>query len=391
MNLETSGAVSLEAKPESFALRDVTATQWRALLGAFLGWALDGFDFSILAFILIDIERSFTVDRALAGALGTVTLIFRLFGGLGIGTAADRYGRKTPLVLSVIWISVFSLLSGLSISYGMLFACRALFGIGMGGVWAAGLPLALEHWPTNLRGLASGLLVGGFPWGYICAAIVYQFVYPMVRGPSGWRVLFFAAACPIFLVFWIRARVKESPVWLARHAQVARSAVGDPLSMLRIFRGDLIRVTLLTSFTMAIFMFSYYSITFWYPTFIRESHLPAIKYVIGLNIGGIVGSALWGAPFRDQAGAKGHSDTCGLGERACYAHVCRCPSAFHPAFGIAPHGSLWHWSVGDGSLVFDGKLSDRSQSGGARLFLSRRCGNRVANAYADWIPAGSRR
>ncbi len=45
-------------------------------------------------------------------------------------------------------------------------ACRAsralgLFGIGMGGMWAAGMPLALEHWPQHLRGSASGILQGG--------------------------------------------------------------------------------------------------------------------------------------------------------------------------------------------------------------------------------------
>jgi len=33
-------------------------------------------------------------------------------------------------------------------------------GIGMGGPWAAGMPLALEQWPARLRGLASGLLQG---------------------------------------------------------------------------------------------------------------------------------------------------------------------------------------------------------------------------------------
>jgi SHS family lactate transporter-like MFS transporter len=297
----------LQAEPREYTLRDITAPQWRAFLGAFLGWVLDGFDFSILTFILIDIERSFTVDRALAGALGTVTLIFRLFGGLGIGTAADRFGRKGPLMLSVVWISLFSLLSGLSISYGMLFACRALFGIGMGGVWAAGLPLALEHWPTKLRGLASGLLVGGFNWGYISAALVYQLVYPLVsvRTPSGWRVLFFVAACPVFLVFWIRARVEESPIWLARRAQVEQSAADDQLSILRIFRRDLVGITLQTSLTMGIFMFSYYSITFWYPTFIRELHRSPVEYVIALNVGGIVGTALWGRLSESWLGRRG--------------------------------------------------------------------------------------
>ena len=53
--------------------KDVSPEQWRAFAAAYLGWMLDGFDFTILTFLLVDIERSFTVNSALAGALGTVT------------------------------------------------------------------------------------------------------------------------------------------------------------------------------------------------------------------------------------------------------------------------------------------------------------------------------
>ena len=61
----------------------LTSDQRRAFLAAFLGWMLDGFDYTILTFVLVDIQRSFTVDNTLAGALGTVTLMFRLVGGAG--------------------------------------------------------------------------------------------------------------------------------------------------------------------------------------------------------------------------------------------------------------------------------------------------------------------
>jgi MFS transporter, SHS family, lactate transporter len=291
----------------SGTFQDLTGTQWRAFFAAFLGWLLDGFDFSILTFLLIDIERSFTVDKALVGALGTVTLIFRLVGGMGVGTAADRYGRKTLLILSILWISLFSLLSGLSLNYGMLFGFRALFGIGMGGVWAAGLPLALEHWPRELRGAASGLLMGGFMWGYILAAVIFELLYPMLdeRTHSAWRVLFCVVALPVFSVFWIRSRVKESPVWLARRTELLRNDKREPLSIVRIFRPDLIGTTLQTSALMAVFMISYYSVTFWYPTLVRERFLSPVQYVIALNIGGIIGSAAWGRASETKLGRRG--------------------------------------------------------------------------------------
>ena len=57
----------------------------------------------------------------------------------------------------------------------MLFALRALFGIGMGGVWAAGMPLTLEHWPAHLRGIASGMLQGGYSTGIPAVVARLQF------------------------------------------------------------------------------------------------------------------------------------------------------------------------------------------------------------------------
>src|SRR5262245_59256057 len=126
--------------------RQVTREQWRAFLATFLGWVLDGFDFTILSLILLDIQKSFTIDATLAGVLGTATMVARLIGGVAAGTAADRWGRKGPLMISILWFSIFAFLCGFSTSYTMLFVLRSLFGIGMGGEWAAGMPLTLEHW-----------------------------------------------------------------------------------------------------------------------------------------------------------------------------------------------------------------------------------------------------
>src|SRR5713226_7891627 len=126
--------VSLEPPKEGHAgawYREVTPTQWKAFVGCYLGWVLDAFDFTILTFLLVDIQRSFTVNRALAGALGTVTLLFRVVGGIGAGTAADRWGRKGPLMFSILWYSLFAFAGGFSTSYLMLFTVRALFGVGM--------------------------------------------------------------------------------------------------------------------------------------------------------------------------------------------------------------------------------------------------------------------
>jgi SHS family lactate transporter-like MFS transporter len=293
--------------------REVSRDQWRAFWAVFLGWVVDAFDFNILTFILLDIEKSFTTDRALAGLLGTVTLVMRLVGGTLAGTAADKYGRKLPLMLSVLWFSLFACLSGFSTSYAMLFALRALFGIGMGGEWAAGMPLVFEHWPTRLRGLVSGLMLGGWYWGYLLAAVTFQFVYPLFNGipDMGWRVMFWVAIVPALLTLWIRVRVPESPVWLERQRMLREAAlqqrpVREPvISVGRIFRRDLLWTTVQTSLVIGSFMCVYYSINFWYPTFLRESGRETLPFLAVFNIGAIVGTAFWGRLSEGYLGRRG--------------------------------------------------------------------------------------
>ncbi len=285
----------------------LTSPQKRAFAAAFFGWMLDGFDFTILTFVLADIQRSFTVDNALAGALGTVTLMFRLIGGAAAGTAADRWGRKLPLVLSIVWFSLFTVLSGFSTSYAVLFACRALFGIGMGGEWAAGMPLALEHLPDRLRGAAAGILQGAWAWGYVLSALVFQTLYPMLRGEmdEAWRAMFWIGAIPAMFVLWIRAKVTESPVWLATQQQHGLDQRAARVSLTRIFHRDLIGTTIHCSLLAACFMVSYYSVTFWYATLLRGRGLNTLPYIIALNVGGIVGSAFWGGVSQGQLGRRG--------------------------------------------------------------------------------------
>jgi SHS family lactate transporter-like MFS transporter len=293
--------------------REVSRDQWRAFFAVFLGWVVDSFDFNILAFIVIDIQNHFTVDRALAGALGTVTLMMRLIGGTLAGSAADRWGRKLPLLVSVLWFSLFAFLSGFSTSYAMLFALRALFGLGMGGEWAAGMPLVLEHWPTRLRGLASGLMLGGWYWGYLLAAAVFQFVYPLFDTGSdlAWRSMFWICIIPALFTLWIRRRVPESPIWLARQRALREAErAGRPMadargSVLRIFRPDLFWTTVQTTVVIGAFMSIYYSLNFWYPTFLREGQRETLPYLAAFNIGAIVGTAVWGRLSETRLGRRG--------------------------------------------------------------------------------------
>ncbi|MEO8678461.1 MAG: MFS transporter [Vicinamibacterales bacterium] len=276
--------------------REVSKQQWKTFLTTFAAWTLDSFDFTILTFVLIDIQRSFTVNKALAGALGTVTLFFRVFGGIGAGTLADRFGRKGPILFSIAWYTVFAALSGMSTSYVMLFAMRGLFGIGMGGMWAAGMPLALEQWPAKHRGIASGILQGGYSTGFLLSSIVYQLGYPFIsdRPEWAWRIMLWAGVVPAMIVFGLMWRVPESPIWLEGHRKLAASGGARRLSLGRLFDKDLRWVTLHTSLLMGAFVFMYQSSTFWYPTLLGQLKQKPLAFLILLNIGGSAGSGAFG-------------------------------------------------------------------------------------------------
>ena len=287
--------------------REVTADQWRAFWAAYLGWMLDGFDFNILAFVLVDVQRSFTVNNALAGALLSIGALFRMVGGATAGAAADKWGRKGPLMYSILCYSILTFVSGFSTTYGMLFACRALFGIGMGGVWAAGMPLALEHWPVHLRGIASGLLQSGYATGYMLMALVYQFGRPILsaRGDLAWRGFFWIGILPALLVFWIMSRVKESPVWLERQRHLKETRAPATATFTSLFKGRLLPVTVQSVLLMGGLLFLYNSIAYLYPTLLRNMGRDTLPFVVAFNIGGITGAVAFGRLSETWLGRRG--------------------------------------------------------------------------------------
>src|ERR1700675_4446863 len=180
-----------------------------ALLAGFLGWTLDAFDFFLVGLSLTAIGAEFhKTDPEIAFSIA-LTLGFRPVGAFIFGLLADRYGRRLPLMLDLVFFSVIEVLSGLAPNYTTFLVLRALFGIGMGGEWGVGASLAMEKVPARLRGVLSGLLQEGYAAGYLLAAVCYFFVFPR----WGWRPMFFIGGLPALLTLFVRFRVEESEVW----------------------------------------------------------------------------------------------------------------------------------------------------------------------------------
>jgi SHS family lactate transporter-like MFS transporter len=196
-----------------FSLFASLNTQQRnTFLASFLGWMLDAFDFFLVTFVTLRIAKDFSVALPTVLFAVTVTLMLRPVGALIFGILADRFGRRTPLMVDIIFYSIIELLTAFSPNYTVFLILRGLFGIAMGGEWGLGSSLAMETLPTESRGLFSGLLQQGYACGYLVAAIVYFLIFTFFPG-FGWRGMFVVGVLPALLVVFIRMGVHESPVW----------------------------------------------------------------------------------------------------------------------------------------------------------------------------------
>jgi MFS transporter, SHS family, lactate transporter len=263
-------------------LRVLTPKQRGTVLASYLGWTLDAFDFFILVFVMEDIAKEFGTDiKDLTFAI-FLTLAARPLGALIFGLAADRFGRRPVLMINILAYSLLEFASGFAPSLAALLVLRALFGVAMGGEWGVGASLTMESIPPRTRGAVSGLLQTGYPSGYLIASIVYFALYGLI----GWRGMFMVGALPALLVVYIRAKVEESPAFLARTYE--RPGL---ISMLRDYGGRFVYVVLL----MTAFNFFSHGTQDLYPTFLRLQHhfdphtvgLIAIVYNIGAILGGI--------------------------------------------------------------------------------------------------------
>ncbi|MGD0957879.1 MAG: MFS transporter [Candidatus Acidiferrales bacterium] len=199
-------------------LSDQRANSRNALLAGFLGWTLDAFDFFILTYVLSQVAADFHKSVTEMAFTLTASLMMRPVGALLFGLMADRYGRRLPLMLDVLFYSVVEVLSGFAPNYTAFLVLRLLYGIGMGGEWGVGASLAMESVPVKWRGVLSGILQEGYALGNLLAAIAFWTVFPH----WGWRPMFFIGGLPALLTFFIRAKVKESDAWKA-HAAARKS------------------------------------------------------------------------------------------------------------------------------------------------------------------------
>jgi SHS family lactate transporter-like MFS transporter len=283
-------------------VRALNKDQRNTFIASFLGWTLDAFDFFVVTFVVIHIAKDFKVAVSVVALAITGTLMMRFVGAFIFGLLADRFGRRVPLMIDIIFYSLIELLTAFSPNFTIFFILRALYGIGMGGEWGIGASLAMEALPTESRGLFSGILQQGYSCGYLIAAVIFALVYPTF----GWRAMFIVGALPALLVVFIRANVPESEVW--QHHRTRLQARGST------FWGD-IGTTIKRHWVLFIYIivlmtaFNYMShgTQDLYPTFLESQRKldtgTVATIAVIYNIGAIVGGTIFGY-FSQRWGRK---------------------------------------------------------------------------------------
>ena len=169
----------------------------------------DGFVIMMYSMVLTALLPDFGISKTTGGILGSITLAASALGGLLFGKLADRRGRRTGVIASVLTYSVFTAACAFAQTVWELGVFRFLLGLGMGGAWTCGAVLVSESWPDRHRGKAVGIMQSAWSIGYAAAAIVTAIVLPRF----GWRGVFLVGILPALCTIWIRSSVDEPEIW----------------------------------------------------------------------------------------------------------------------------------------------------------------------------------
>jgi SHS family lactate transporter-like MFS transporter len=263
-----------------------------AVTSGILGWVLDAFDFFVVIFLLDSLAAHFHVQKSAIVWTISITLAMRPVGALLFGALADRYGRKKPLIACVIYFSAATTLSAFAPNYILFFALRALYGIGMGGYWGIGASFAMENAPRHRRGILSGMMQGGYPFGYLLASVGMMTIAPHFD----WRAMFVVGSFVAVAIIILTALSPESEAWKMHRMGSIGSIFKTLFQHKRSFFYLLMVMAVMTCLS--------HGTQDLYPDFLKT--LPSIKHALILgvqplygipilyNIGAIVGALFFG-------------------------------------------------------------------------------------------------
>ncbi len=260
-----TATTATEARPFDW-FRTLGKRGRRAFVGAFGGYGLDSFDYQTLPLGLAAITAYFGISSGEAGLLGTTTLVVSALGGVGAGMLADRIGRVRTLQITIAMYTIFTVLCGFAPNFETLLVFRALQGLGFGGEWAAGAALVAEYSQARYRGRTVAFVQSAWAVGWGLSVIVYTVVFTIASDGVAWRIMFWTGVIPALLVLWVRKSVQDAP-----RAEERLKTERPKGTLVRIFKGDLLRTTLFAALLATGVQGGYYTISTWLPSYLKKT------------------------------------------------------------------------------------------------------------------------
>jgi AAHS family 4-hydroxybenzoate transporter-like MFS transporter len=178
----------------------------------------DGYDTFNPAYVIHYVMKPWGLAPSQAGLLVSSGLIGFLFGAMGHGMVADRYGRRNTLLAGLWIVNILTFLTAMfATSFVSFCALRFATGLGLGVLLPLGTTYINELAPQrvsnsfSLWGVTLGWSLGG-----VLAGLVGVYLTPSY----GWQVLYYVGALSIPLTFVVHAALPESPKFLAAHGRL---------------------------------------------------------------------------------------------------------------------------------------------------------------------------
>ena len=284
MNSPTTPASARESAParvkEASHLRDLTPQQWKSGLAAWFGWLFDGLDMHLYGlvaapFVMQLLHAASPADQAVKDKSSWIQAAFLIGWALGggfFGRLGDKLGRSRALSLTILTYAVFTGLSFFAQTWWQLLIFRFVSALGIGGEWAVGSSLLSETWPKKWRPWIAAVLQTGVNIGVLLACLT---TFIMADLSPKW--VFLVGVLPALMVFWIRRHVPEPEEW---HTAKTRAG-GDEPGVGDLFRGKVLRTTVLTIVVCACGLTAWWAFMFWHAQHLRN--LPDLAAKMELN------------------------------------------------------------------------------------------------------------
>lgn len=181
-------------------------------------WIFAGYGVTMIGFLLPSIRAEWQISASGLGLAASLTMAGMLIGSVAAGTMSDRYGRRTTLFWTLLYLGVVFLVSAAAWNYTALLVLRLLTGIGLGAIMPVSATMITEFSPARYRGTMSVLMNACWGLGGTISALVgYTLVLKF-----GWRPAMLIGGLALFISPFVRM-LPESMRFLLRKGREAEA------------------------------------------------------------------------------------------------------------------------------------------------------------------------